>query len=364
MSEQPDDDSKTEEASSKKIQDAVDKGNLPFAKEAPVFTSMLGMLAVMTFVIVDGARRLSAVFARLIENPGMWSFSAGEDTVILLYSLIGEIGRLLMPVVGILLIAGLAGSLFQNAPSIVVERIRPKWSKLSIREGWKRIFGSQGRVEFLKSVFKFSLVAIVAAVLLRTAQGDVITAMFVEPFQVPAMILTLSMKLLGAICAATLFLAGADIMWSRRLWREKLKMTKQEVKDEHKQMDGDPIVKARLRSIAWDRQRRRMMSSVPQATLVIANPTHFAIALRYVPEEAGAPMVLAKGKDLIALKIREVAAQHNIPVIEDKPLARSMFDVVEVDQMIPAEFYQAVAEIIFYLNEQAARRLPAVTRYG
>src|SRR5690606_31722062 len=131
--------------------------------------------------------------------------------------------------------------------------------------------------------------------------------------------------------------------------RRDLRMTRQEVKDEHKQIDGDPIVKARLRSLARDRSRKRMMAAVPRATMVIANPTHFAVALRYVREEGGAPLVVAKGQDLIALKIRQIAEENGIPVIEDKLLARSLYQSVEVDKLIPPEFYKAVAQIVFFL---------------
>jgi len=135
-------------------------------------------------------------------------------------------------------------------------------------------------------------------------------------------------------------------------------MTRQEVKDELKQVDGDPIVKARLRSLARDRQRKRMIAAVPRATLVIANPTHYAVALRYVREEGGAPLVVAKGQDLIALRIREVATEHGIPVIENKTLAQSLYRSVEVDKMIPAEFYKAVAEIVFFLLARQAQTRP------
>ncbi|MEQ9248234.1 MAG: EscU/YscU/HrcU family type III secretion system export apparatus switch protein, partial [Nitratireductor sp.] len=134
--------------------------------------------------------------------------------------------------------------------------------------------------------------------------------------------------------------------WSRHQWRVDLRMTRQEVKDEHKQTEGDPIVKARLRSLARDRARQRMMSAVPQATLVIANPTHFAIALRYRRDEDAAPVVVAKGQDLIALRIREIATEHNIPVFEEPVLARSMYKQVSVDNLIPSQFYKAVAELI------------------
>jgi flagellar biosynthetic protein FlhB len=144
-------------------------------------------------------------------------------------------------------------------------------------------------------------------------------------------------------------LVAADLVWTRIFWLRDLKMTRQEVKDEMKQVDGDPIVKARLRSLARDRARKRMIAGVPRATFVVANPTHFAVALRYVKEEGGAPLVVAKGQDLIALKIRAIAAEHDIPIIEDKLLARSLYKAVEVDKMIPPEFYKAIAEVVFFL---------------
>jgi flagellar biosynthetic protein FlhB len=165
------------------------------------------------------------------------------------------------------------------------------------------------------------------------------------------------MRILAAICIATALLMSADVFWSRFHWKQQLRMTRQEVKDEVKQAEGDPLVKSKLRSLAMDRSRKRMMAAVPRATLVIANPTHFAIALRYVREEGGAPMVLAKGKDIIALKIREIAEQNLIPVVEDKALARSMYNSVEVDRPIPAAFYRAVAELIHFLYARNQRRL-------
>jgi len=141
-------------------------------------------------------------------------------------------------------------------------------------------------------------------------------------------------------------IAIIDLLWSRFHWRQDLRMTKQEVKDEMKQAEGDPIMRSRLRSLQRDRARRRMMADVPRATLVIANPTHYAIALRYVRDETAAPIVVAKGQDLVALKIREIAEANEIPVFEDVALARSMYSQVSVDSMIPAQFYQAVAELV------------------
>jgi flagellar biosynthetic protein FlhB len=261
-------------------------------------------------------------------------------------------------VVVILATAGIAASLLQNAPRIVLDRIQPQLSRLSISKGWRRLFGVQGQVEFFKAVFKLVAIVLLGGLMLRSAQHDVMGAIFVDPAALPALVRSLSSRLLATVAVAAVVLVAADIVWSRLFWHGELKMTRQEVKDELKQADGDPIVKARLRSLARDRLRKRMIAAVPRATLVIANPTHYAVALRYLREEGGAPLVVAKGQDLIALKIREVATEHGIPVIENKPLAQSLYKGVEVDRMIPPEFYKAVAEIVFYLFARQARTRP------
>jgi flagellar biosynthetic protein FlhB len=164
--------------------------------------------------------------------------------------------------------------------------------------------------------------------------------MSLDPDAVPELILTIAMRLLMAVCVVTILLLAVDLLWVRMHWRKDIRMSKQEINDEMKEVEGDLLKKARLRSLALDRRRKSMIAAVPRATLVIANPTHYAIALRYVREEGGAPLVVSKGKDLIALKIREIAEQHLIPIIEDKLLARSMYDSVEVDRPIPPEFYK------------------------
>jgi flagellar biosynthetic protein FlhB len=202
-------------------------------------------------------------------------------------------------------------------------------------------------------------VSLLGVMVLRSAHNDVVNALFMEPAALPALILKMSSQLVSTLAVATILLVAADVVWSRVFWLRELRMTRQEVKDEMKQADGNPTVKARMRSLARDRMRKRMIAAVPRATLVIANPTHFAVALRYVREEGGAPLVIAKGQDLIALKIREVAEAHGIPVIEDKALARSLYKAVEVDKMIPPEFYKAVAEIVFYVLGRQARTRPA-----
>jgi flagellar biosynthesis protein FlhB len=171
---------------------------------------------------------------------------------------------------------------------------------------------------------------------------------------VPNLVLSLVLRLISVVCVAIAVMVAGDIVWSRVHWRSELRMTRQELKDELKDSEGDPFVKSKRRSLARDRARRRMIAQVPKATVVIANPTHYAIALRYDRAKGGAPLVVAKGADLIALKIREIAAKHSVPIVEDKPLARAMYDAVEVGQWIPAEFYRAVAKILHHIYTRLA----------
>lgn len=350
MADSPDKESKTEPASEKKKRDSIEKGQTPSSKEALVFASLLGMLIVGGLLISDGVVRLTINLQRLIEDPGGWSLESGDDAVLLFRAIALEAGSFLLPLVLVLGLSSVAASVLQNPPSLVLERIKPKLSKLSLSSGVTRIFGAQGQIEFLKSVLKFGTIALVAIVLLGADYRTVTESMFGDPSAIPELMLVISIRLLAAVSVATVILVAADLVWSRLQWERDLRMTRQEVKDEHKQAEGDPIQKARRLSLARDRSRKRMIAAVPTATLVVANPTHYAIAMRYVREEGGAPVVVAKGKDLIALKIRGVAEAHDIPVVEDKALARSLYDAVEIDRMIPAEFYRAVAEILHFLS--------------
>ncbi|MDQ0317588.1 flagellar biosynthesis protein FlhB [Amorphus orientalis] len=349
MAEDQDKDSKTEEASEKKISDALEKGNTPFSKEAPIFASLLGILLVMSFLLAEKVPELAIKLSRLFGEAGDMMIGDGSDAVVLLIDISKLMALFILPIVALLAVFGLFASLSQNAPRIVGERIRPQWNRISPASGWKRVFGVQGMVEFLRALAKFGLVGVITVMLLRNEIVGVINAVTTDPTLLPSQILSLSTRLVAAVCAATILLVAADLLWSRFKWRKDLRMSRKEQKDEMKQMEGDPLVKARMRSLARDRARHRMLTNVPEATLIITNPTHYAIALRYRQDEGGAPLVVAKGADLVALKIREIATQHEIPIIEDKPLARSLYDAVEVDQWIPPEFYTAVARIIYYI---------------
>jgi len=352
LSEKPDEDSKTEEATEKKISDALKKGNTPVSREVSVFVSLVGMLIIAKFAFWDGALQLSTFLARFIENPGGWRFDESRSVVSLLETISHWTFMFLLPMFLILIVGALAGSFMQNPPSMILHRIKPDFSKLSLQKGFKRVFGSQGWVEFAKAVFKFATISTVVTILLNAEIDEIMSAIFNQPASLPNILLGLTIKLLATITVATSVMVGADVIWSRKQWHKNLRMTKQEVKDEHKQAEGDPIVKAKRLSLARDRLRKRMIAAVPQATVVITNPTHFAVALRYDTHKDAAPLVVAKGQDLIALKIREVAEANNVPLVENRLLARALYKQVEVDQAIPEEFYRAVAEIIHYVSAQ------------
>ena len=280
---------------------------------------------------------------------------AMEATRVALLRPVGEdAAAILIAPLAILAAAGVLSSVLQNPPRLVFDRIQPDFKRISLANGWHRLFGARGQVEFLRGVFKLTSIGVVLFAILQWQQNNLVNAMAVEPEAVPELILTIAMRLLSVVGVATVLLLAADLVWARINWRRDLRMSRQELKDEFKQNEGDPLKKAKLRSLAKDRQRKSMIGNVPKATLVIANPTHYAIALRYVKEENAAPLVLSKGQDLIALKIREIAEEHGIPVVEDKLLARSMYDSVEVDRVIPPEFYKAVAEIIHFLTSRKA----------
>jgi flagellar biosynthetic protein FlhB len=356
MAEQEEPDSKTEEPTESKIRDEVERGNVPFSREASIFASVAGMLIIAAFMIRESARSLTIMLERLFGDASGWPLRNGFDAVALFGLVAWDTFRLLIPLLVVLVAAGLLSSFMQNAPRIAPNRIKPDFQRISLVNGWRRIFGARGQVEFLKGMLKLMSMGAVIATVLRSERSNFVNAMAIQPEAIPELILTIAMRLLSVVCIVTVLLLAADLLWARAHWRRDLRMSKQDIKDEFKRSEGDPLKKARLRSLALDRMRRSMLAAVPKATLVIANPTHYAIALRYLKEEGGAPIVLSKGQDLLAIKIREIAEQHAIPIVEDKALARSMYDSVEVDRAIPPEFYKAVAELIHFLYTKKPSR--------
>ncbi len=355
MAEGVDKDSKTEEATEKKIRDTIEKGKLPHSKETAIFASFVAILAFTVFYARDAAMELGMFLSMFLEKPDAWPLATETDVIELYRSVMMEIGRAVAALLVLLVVAGIVASVGQNMPRFVGERIRPQASRISLVQGWKRMFGVQGFVEFLKSVAKVGFAILVLVIVLSDSVSRILSGMLTNPVEFASVICGFAVDILIAIVFVMGAIAAADFIWQRFHWKQDLRMTRQEVKDELKQSEGDPIVKSRIRSVARDRARRRMMAAMPRATLIIANPTHYAIALKYVREEDSAPLVLAKGQDLVALKIRELAEANGIPVFEDVALARSMYKQVSVDSVIPQQFYQAVAELVRIVYSNKAR---------
>jgi len=354
MADDVDHDSKTEDATDKRVSDALEQGNVPVSREVTLLTSLLAYLIIEALFAPKSAGELASALAHFVDDPSGWRLEQASDAMTLLAVVAQSAGRFLGPPIFILLLFGLGGSFAQNAPRLVTSRIMPDLSRLSPIAGFRRLFGPRGLTEFVKNLVKLLAVGGVTALILSGQKANLLASLYADAADLPERLLWLCVKATVAVTLCVLVLAGADLTWTRIHWKRDLRMTRQEIKDELKQSEGDRLMKARFRSLRLARLRKAMLKAVPRATMVVVNPTHYAVAMRYVRSEGGAPLVLAKGVDLVALKIREIAMENDIPIVEDKPLARSLYDAVAVDQTIPPEFYRAVAEIVHMIQEKRA----------
>lgn len=356
MAEDQDRESKTEEPTEKRLADAIEKGNVPFAREATLFGSMAGILLVLLMMAGWMTAKVTQALQVALASVGTMRLDDREGAASFLTTLLIDTGWPLLTAMAVIATGSIIASLMQNAPSAAAERVTPRGNRVSLLSGWNRLFGRAGLIEFLKSVVKIAAVTLILWFLFRRELPLFVSALMSDPALLPAAVAGHAAGVLMPLAGLALVLAVGDLVWSRLRWKRELRMTREQVKEEMKQAEGDPFIKARIRSIARQRASRRMLEKLPQASMVITNPTHYAVALRYVREEGGAPVVVAKGVDHLALKIREIAGQHNVPLIENRPLARSLYDQVEIDAQIPPEFYRAVAEIIHYLNNTGRLR--------
>lgn len=345
---------KTEEPTRKKIEDALKRGDVAKSQELNVWFGLAAAtLAVSMFG--DGAvASLNATLIRFLAEPQTIAVDGAS-----LRTMAGGLGiaigaALAMPML-VLMLAAIAGNMVQHPPIATTESITPKFSKISPISGFKRLFSPESLMNFVKGLIKLVIVGAVIWTVVWPERARVasLTASDVEAML--PVLKSLTVRVLVASVAVFSVIAIADFIWQRRRWRERLKMSIQEIRDEHKQQEGDPHVKARIRRLRQERSRKRMMTAVPTATVVIANPTHYAVALKY---EAGmnAPMCVAKGVDALALRIRKLAEDSGVAVIENPPLARSLHAALDVDKEIPAEHYKAVAEVIGFVMRRKGGR--------
>jgi flagellar biosynthetic protein FlhB len=338
---------KNQDPTQKRLDDALDRGDVAKSQEVNTWFLIAGATLVLSsFAGAIGGgiqlplRNLIAKSWMLaVDGPGLLALSQSLG-----YAVIAALG---IPFL-MLMIAAVAGNLLQHRLVWSAEALTPKLSKISPLAGAKRIFGKQSAANFLKGLFKLIALGIVMFAVLWPERHRLDAMIRLDPAAIMGVIKTLTLQLMGAVVAMLALVAIADFFFQYRQWYERQKMSLQEIKEEFKQSEGDPHVKGRIRQLRHARMKKRMMAAVPKASVIITNPTHYAVALSY-DRGMAAPVCVAKGTDMIALKIREIAKAHDVPIVENVALARALHASVEIDDEIPVEHYQAVAEIIGYV---------------
>lgn len=348
MAEEEDQSQKTEEPTQRKLDEARKKGQIATSRELNNALMISAAAAFVALLTPDMANDLSEALLPFIASPHRFILSI-DDLRQTAAALLGDIGTVLALPALLFLVAALASSFLQNGLVVSTEPLKPKLEKLSPLSGAKRIFSLKSLVEFVKGLFKISLIAAAALVLLWPEAATVIKSAEIEMVGVMVILQSMTLKLLVGVAALILVIALLDLLYQRFEHQKQLRMSRKDLQDEYKQTEGDPHIKARLKGLRAERARRRMMADVPKATVVVTNPTHFAVALLYESDHMAAPRAVAKGKDLIALRIREVAEAHHVPIVENPPLARALFAGVDLGDEIPSEHYHAVAEVIGYV---------------
>jgi flagellar biosynthesis protein FlhB len=357
MADEDDKSQRTEEPTQRRIEDAVKQGNIAYSRE---FTHFIMLVLLTVFIIFVSPSLLKQTVLEL--NPYVSDANYfgkeydGDDAMRLGIKIISEMLLLAFIPLIIALIAAFLGSFLQNGIIFSPEAMTPKLSKISPLSGLKRMFSMKSLVEFVKGIVKLVVIGMTAYL---SVYNDLASIHFMHDLEIStimSLLLSLTTKMLIAICVLHGIIAFTDLMFERWRYHNSLKMTKQEVKEELKHSEGNPEIKAKIRVLRAQRAKQRISIAVPKADVIITNPTHFSVALEYDPDVMPAPKLIAKGQDKLAFKIREIAKEHDIPIIESPPLARSLYDNVEWDQFIQLEHYQAVAQIMGSIKRYANRR--------
>ena len=347
MAEEGDDTEKSEDPTRKRLDEALERGDVVKSQEVNTWFVLAGAALIASSFSNSIGSGLQGMLRALIANSFTLSLDGGS-----LLALLASLEHRLLAVFAVplvlIVVAAIAGNLVQHRLVFSAEALKPTFSKISPMSGFKRVFGKQAIANLIKGLVKMVLLGAVLSAILWPERRKLEAMVQLDPVGIIGMIRGLSLQLLGATVAVLAIIAAADYFFQYRQWFERQKMSLREMKEEFKQSEGDPHVKGRLRALRQARMKKRMMAAVPKASVVITNPTHFAVALRY-DKGMAAPVCVAKGADAIALKIREVAGKNEVPIVENPPLARALYAAVDIDEEIPTEHYQAVAQVIGYV---------------
>lgn len=355
MAEGEDKSEKTEQPSQRKLQKAREKGDVPKSQEIPgwfVLAAGLGVIAIMSPSL---GRALADTLALYFTNAHQIPLDGGGAMDLMSASVI-RVALIMGLAFAVILLAGIMGHYVQQGLLFTAEKIKPKISKLNPVEGVKRILGPQGWMNFIKGVGKMGLVGVAIAIALWPRRDALATLPTLDMLGVVALLRDAAISLIVAALIVYALIALADYAFQRQQFIQRNKMSRKELRDEFKDTEGDPHVRAKLRQIRNERAQKRMMANVPDAAVIVTNPTHYAVALKYEQGITPAPICIAKGVDQAALRIREIAKEHDIPIVEDPPLARALHAGADIDEMIPVEHYAAVAKVIGYVLSLAGRQ--------
>ena len=356
MAEDGDDDdaSKTEDATPKKLEEARKRGQVPQSKELNTWI----MLLAATLLIGVSSDSLFASFRDylkiFLEQPHLMAAGPGGIGSVMANMMIKTLGLIAIPLI-ILFFAALVGPFSQVGFMIAPEVLKMDFSKISIMKGFGRLFSMRSVVEFIKGLLKIGVIGTVGFVLISPYMGSIEHTLDEPVGMMLANLHSMTMRMMIGMLVAFLMISIADVLYQRWEFGKQMRMTKQEIKDEYKQTEGDPHVKGKLKQLRYEKARQRMMQAVPKADVIITNPTHFAVALKYDTDTMDAPTVVAKGVDNVALRIREIGKENNVEIVENPPLARTLYADVELDQPIPPELFKAVAEVISYVFQKRGR---------
>ncbi|SRR6266567_1805391 len=357
MADERDDTDRSEDPTQKRLDEALKRGDVVKSQEVNAWFVIAGAtLILMAFSATMGSG-ITSTLRGIIANSSAIRVDGRGFTHVVGKLGIEVLGAVAIPML-LLVLAAIGGNMIQHRLVWSAEPLAPKLSKISPVAGLRRLFSMQALANFAKGLAKLGLIGAIMAALMWPERHRLDSLVANDPAAMLPLAQKLSLEMLGAVVAVLALVAAADYLFQYRQWFERQRMSVRELKEEFKQTEGDPGIKAKIRQIRQTRMRKRMMAAVPSASVVITNPTHFAVALQY-ERGMNAPVCVAKGVDLIARKIRAVAVEHAIPIVENPPLARALHGTVEIDEEIRPEHYQAVAEIIGYvmrLNRAVAGR--------
>lgn len=346
--ESQDQSQKTEEPTQKRLEDARRKGQVPSSREVNHWFMLLAGTIVVMAMLPAAGRDLVGMLRRFLEQPQAIQADLGNLQAVIGDTMSG-LGLVMLPIFLLLVVAALGAGLLQSGVVFAPEQIQPQLERISIGSGAKRLFSLRAVTEFGKGLAKLAIVGAVAFYLMWPAMPGLEQLPSMAVQDSAAVMWRLAIRLMIGVLSIVTVIAGVDFLYQKLQFLRQMRMSRQEIRDELKQSEGDPAVRNRLRQIRRERAQRRMMQAVKQASVVVTNPTHYAVALKYELQTMQAPVVVAKGIDHLALKIREIAEEADVPVMQNPPLARALYAGVEIDDEIPVEHYKAVAEIIGYV---------------